>query len=184
MAAETGPQDGTAAPRLNASVPHSARIWNFWLGGKDNFAVDRELGEQLRQVYPAIADLARSDRQFLNRAVRYLAGEAGIRQFLDIGSGLPTVDNTHEVAQRVAPQSRIVYVDNDPLVLLHARVLRGSIARAAQRPITCAAPSSWPDSSPAWTSCRPAWSRSRSGGRTPAPTPARARPTRTAPSGA
>jgi O-methyltransferase involved in polyketide biosynthesis len=123
MAAETGPDDGTAAPRLNTKVPHSARIWNFWLGGKDNFAVDRELGEQLRQVYPAIADLARSDRQFLNRAVRYLAGEAGIRQFLDIGSGLPTVDNTHEVAQRAAPQSRIVYVDNDPLVLMHARVL-------------------------------------------------------------
>ena len=123
MAAEAGPEDGTAAPRLNAKVPHSARIWNFWLGGKDNFAVDRQLGEQLRQVYPAIADLARSDRQFLNRAVRYLAGEAGIRQFLDIGSGLPTVDNTHEVAQRVAPESRIVYVDNDPLVLLHARAL-------------------------------------------------------------
>ena len=113
MAAETGPQDGTAAPRLNALVPHSARIWNFWLGGKDNFAVDRELGDQLRQVYPAIADLARSDRQFLNRAVRYLAGEAGIRQFLDIGSGLPTVDNTHEVAQRAAPESRIVYIDNE-----------------------------------------------------------------------
>ena len=123
MAAETAPEDGTAAPRLNTKVPHSARIWNYWLGGKDNFAVDRELGEQLRHVYPAIADLARSDRQFLNRAVRYLAGEAGIRQFLDIGSGLPTSDNTHEVAQRAAPESRIVYVDNDPLVLLHARVL-------------------------------------------------------------
>src|SRR3984957_10930118 len=104
MAAETAPEDGPAAPRLNAKVPHSARIWNFWLGGKDNFEADRQLGEQLRQVYPAIADLARSDRQFLNRAVRYLAGEAGIRQFLDIGSGLPTVDNTHEVAQRAAPE--------------------------------------------------------------------------------
>jgi O-methyltransferase involved in polyketide biosynthesis len=123
MAAETEPEDRPAVRRLNALVPHSARVWNYWLGGKDNFAVDRELGERLRQVYPAIADLARSDRQFLNRAVRYLAGEAGIRQFLDIGSGLPTVDNTHEVAQRVAPESRIVYVDNDPLVLLHARVL-------------------------------------------------------------
>jgi O-methyltransferase involved in polyketide biosynthesis len=123
MTAETEPEDRSAAPRLNAKVPHSARVWNYWLGGKDNFAVDRELGERLRQVYPAIADLARSDRQFLNRAVRYLAGEAGIRQFLDIGSGLPTVDNTHEVAQRAAPESRIVYVDNDPLVLMHARVL-------------------------------------------------------------
>ena len=112
-----------AAPRLNTKVPHSARIWNYWLGGKDNFPIDRELGEQLRRVYPAIADLARSDRQFLKRAVRYLAGEAGIRQFLDIGSGLPTFDNTHEVAQRAAPESRIVYVDNDPLVLLHAQAL-------------------------------------------------------------
>jgi len=123
MAAEIAPEDGTAASGLNTKVPHSARIWNYWLGGKDNFVVDRELGEQLRRVYPAIADLARSDRQFLNRAVRYLAGQAGIRQFLDIGSGLPTVDNTHQVAQRAAPDSRIVYVDNDPLVLLHARAL-------------------------------------------------------------
>jgi len=123
MTPETGPEDGAAAPRLTTKVPHSARIWNYWLGGKDNFPVDRELGEQLRQVYPAIADLARSDRQFLSRAVRYLAAEAGIRQFLDIGSGLPTVDNTHEVAQRTAPASRIVYVDNDPLVLMHARAL-------------------------------------------------------------
>jgi len=97
MAAGTEPEDGTAAPRLNTKVPHSARIWNYWLGGTDNFAVDRELGEQLRHVYPAIADLARSDRQFLNRVVRYLSGEAGVRQFLDIGSGLPTFDNTHEV---------------------------------------------------------------------------------------
>ena len=123
MAAEIAPEDGTAASGLNTKVPHSARVWNYWLGGKDNFAVDRELGERLRQVYPAIADLARSDRQFLNRAVRYLAGQAGIRQFLDIGSGLPAVDNTHQVAQLTAPDSRIVYVDNDPLVLLHARAL-------------------------------------------------------------
>src|ERR1700728_530833 len=111
------------SPKIDTTVPHSARIWNYWLGGKDNFAVDRALGEQLRQVYPAIADLARSDPRVLEPAVRYLAGEAGIRQFLDIGSGLPTVDNTHEVAQRAAPESRIVYVDNDPLVLLHARAL-------------------------------------------------------------
>src|ERR1700683_1923425 len=103
MAAETGPRDETAAPRLNALVPHSARIWNFWRGGKDNFVVDRELGEQLRQVYPAIADLARSDRQFLNRAVRYLAGQAGIRQFLDIGRGPATGDKPHGGAQRGGP---------------------------------------------------------------------------------
>ncbi|WP_300607582.1 SAM-dependent methyltransferase [Trebonia sp.] len=123
MAAETGPDRGPSVAKLDTTVPHSARIWNYWLGGKDNFAADREVGEQLRQVYPAIVDLARTDRQFLRRAVSYLAGEVGIRQFLDIGTGLPTADNTHEVAQRVAPESRIVYVDNDPMVLIHASVL-------------------------------------------------------------
>jgi len=104
-------------------VAHSARIWNYWLGGKDHFAVDRQVGERIRTMYPHIVDLARADRAFLGRAVRYLASECGIQQFLDIGTGLPTVDNTHEVAQRVAPESRIVYVDNDPLVLAHARAL-------------------------------------------------------------
>src|ERR1700751_2833466 len=123
VAAETSPEDRLSAKGLNVTVPHSARIWNYWLGGKDHFTVDRTVGEQLREAYPAIVDLARTDRQFLGRAVRYLVGEAGIRQFLDIGSGLPTVDNTHEVAQRVAPESRIVYVDNDPIVLTHARAL-------------------------------------------------------------
>jgi hypothetical protein len=108
---------------IDTSVPHSARIWNYWLGGKNNFPVDREAGDQYRQLYPQIADGARVCRYFLARAVRYLAGEAGIRQFLDIGTGLPTEDNTHEVAQRVAPEARIVYVDNDPLVLAHARAL-------------------------------------------------------------
>src|ERR1700685_4368947 len=123
VAAETSPEDRLSAEGLNVTVPHSARIWNYWLGGKDHFTVDRTVGEQLRDGYPAVVDLGRPDRQFLGRAVRYLVGEAGIRQFLDIGSGLPTVDNTHEVAQRVAPESRVVYVDSDPLVLLHARVL-------------------------------------------------------------
>src|SRR6201987_2866563 len=123
VAAETSPEDRLSAKGLNVTVPHSARIWNYWLGGKDHFTVDRTVGEQLREAYPAIVDLARTDRQFLGRAVRYLVGEAGIRQFLDIGSGLPTVDNTHEVAQRVAPESRVVYVHNDPLVLVHARAL-------------------------------------------------------------
>jgi S-adenosyl methyltransferase len=108
---------------IDATVPHSARIWNYWLGGKDNYPVDRQVGDQIIGIYPDIVTLARTDRHFLGRAVRHLAGDAGIRQFLDIGTGLPTVDNTHEVAQRVAPETRIVYVDNDPLVLLHARAL-------------------------------------------------------------
>jgi hypothetical protein len=110
-------------PRIDTTVPHSARFWNYVLGGKDNYAVDREMAEQVRQIFPQLFDIARADRAFLGRAVQYLAGEAGIRQFLDIGTGLPTLDNTHEVAQRVAPESRIVYVDNDPVVLLHANAL-------------------------------------------------------------
>jgi S-adenosyl methyltransferase len=108
---------------LDITVPHSARIWNYWLGGKDNYLVDRQAGDQFHDLYPGIVDGARAARQFLARAVEYLAGEVGIRQFLDIGTGLPNVDNTHEIAQRVAPESRIVYVDNDPLVLTHARAL-------------------------------------------------------------
>jgi S-adenosyl methyltransferase len=108
---------------IDTTVPHSARIWNYWLGGKDNYEVDRAAGDQFRKVYPGIVDEARAVRYFLARAVRYLAGEANVRQFLDIGTGLPTVDNTHEVAQRVNPACRIVYVDNDPLVLAHARAL-------------------------------------------------------------
>jgi O-methyltransferase involved in polyketide biosynthesis len=108
---------------VDTTVPHSARIWNYWLDGKDNYAVDREAGEAYLKVFPGIAVVARSSRGFLTRAVRYLAADAGIRQFLDIGTGLPTADNTHEVAQRVAPECRIVYVDNDPLVLAHARAL-------------------------------------------------------------
>jgi O-methyltransferase involved in polyketide biosynthesis len=117
------PGQPTAPPELNTSVPHSARIWNYWLGGKDNYPVDRAAGDQYREVFPEIVDIARASRQFLTRAVGYLAGEAQIRQFLDIGTGLPTADNTHEVAQRVAPNARVVYVDNDPLVLTHARAL-------------------------------------------------------------
>jgi O-methyltransferase involved in polyketide biosynthesis len=114
---------GGAAPKLDTTVSHSARIWNYWLGGKDNFAVDREAGDKVAAMLPSIVAQARADRAFLGRAIRYLAGEAGIRQFLDIGTGLPTEDNTHQVAQRVAPEARIVYADNDPLVLLHARAL-------------------------------------------------------------
>jgi hypothetical protein len=109
--------------KIDTTVPVSARIWNYWLGGKDYYQVDKVAGDQFAQVYPGIFDGARASRYFIARAVRYLAGEAGIRQFLDIGTGLPTQDNTHEIAQRVAPDSRIVYVDNDPLVLAHARAL-------------------------------------------------------------
>ena len=121
----------TAGTAIDTTVPHSARIWNYWLGGKDNYAVDRTAGDQYREIFPGIADVARTSRGFLTRAVRYLAGEARIRQFLDIGTGLPTADNTHEVAQRVAPESRIVYVDNDPLVLAHARALLTSTPEGA-----------------------------------------------------
>ena len=113
----------TEPPEIDASVPNSARIWNYWLGGKDNYPVDREAGDDYRAIYPEIVDVARASRRFLIRAVRFLAGEAHIQQFLDIGTGLPTADNTHEVAQRMAPEARIVYVDNDPVVLAHARAL-------------------------------------------------------------
>jgi hypothetical protein len=119
--------DGSEAERrpvtINTSVPHSARVWNYLLGGKDNYPVDRMAGDKLLEVFSGMVDIARQSRYMLTRVVRYLAAEAGIRQFLDIGTGLPTVDNTHEVAQRLAPESRIVYVDNDPLVLVHAAAL-------------------------------------------------------------
>jgi hypothetical protein len=108
---------------LDTTSPHSARVWNYFLGGKDNFEADRKMGDQIKAYFPDIVVVAQESRRFLARAVSYLAGEVGIRQFLDIGTGLPTADNTHEVAQRVAPQSRIVYADNDRLVLVHARAL-------------------------------------------------------------
>jgi hypothetical protein len=108
---------------LDTTVPHPARVYDYWLGGKDNFAADREVGEQTLQAYPDIALGVRSNRAFLGRAVRHLAGEAGVRQFLDIGTGLPTANNTHEVAQAVSPEARVVYVDNDPIVLAHAHAL-------------------------------------------------------------
>jgi hypothetical protein len=117
------PTEPFAGTGIDRSVPHSARIWNYWLGGKDNFAVDREAGDAWIAKDPGVVNEAKQSRQFLIRVVRYLAGEVGIRQFLDIGTGLPTMQNTHEVAQSVAPDSRIVYVDNDPLVLAHARAL-------------------------------------------------------------
>jgi hypothetical protein len=103
--------------------PYSARVWNYWMGGKDNYPVDRAAGDGVITAFPEITTIARQCRRFLVRAVRHLAADAGVRQFLDIGTGLPTMQNTHEVAQSVAPQSRIVYVDNDPNVLAHATAL-------------------------------------------------------------
>ena len=127
----TGPGEPDAAAGIDTSVPHSARIWNYWLGGQDNYAVDREAGDAYKEIFPGIAVVARTSRGFLTRAVRYLAADAGMRQFLDIGTGLPTASNTHEVAQSVAPESRIVYVDHDPLVLAHARALLTSSPEGA-----------------------------------------------------
>ncbi len=114
---------GREAPGLDTRHAHSARVYNYWLGGKDNFAADREAAEQAIAANPGIVGDVRANRAFLVRAVRYLASECGIRQFQDIGTGLPTASNTHEVAQAVTPDARVVYVDNDPMVLLHARAL-------------------------------------------------------------
>jgi hypothetical protein len=123
--------DSPVPEKLDTTTPQTARIWNHLLGGKDNFAVDREVGDQIIESMPQLAENARLSRAYLVRAVRWLATEAGIRQFLDIGTGLPTADNTHEVAQAAAPEARIVYVDNDPLVLAHARALLTSTPEGA-----------------------------------------------------
>lgn len=117
------PVSAQEAPSFDVSVAHQARIYNAWLGGKDNYAADRRAAEAAVAAYPGVASGARANRQFLARAVRYQAREGGIRQFLDIGTGIPTANNTHEVAQAVAPESRIVYADYDPVVLAHARAL-------------------------------------------------------------
>jgi hypothetical protein len=114
---------GEVPPGINSNVVSPARIYDYWLGGKDNFPVDRAAAEQVIEDFPGIIPGVRANRALLGRIVRYLAGEAGTRQFLDIGTGLPTKNNTHEVAQTVAPESRVVYVDNDPIVLVHARAL-------------------------------------------------------------
>ncbi len=131
MTEDLPPADQQPLTDIDTTVPHSARIWNYWLGGRDNYEVDRIAGDQYKEIFPGIVDVARNSRYFLVRVVRYLAGEADVRQFLDIGTGLPTVDNTHEVAQRAAPPCRIVYVDNDPLVLAHARALLTSTPEGA-----------------------------------------------------
>ena len=126
-----GTNPGKAALRIDTSTAHSARIYNYWLGGKDNFPADREAAQAAMAANPGIVADVRANRAFLARAVRYLVAEAGIRQFLDIGTGLPTADNTHEVAQATAPESRVVYVDNDPIVLAHARALLSSTPEGA-----------------------------------------------------
>ena len=116
---------------FDTTVAHPARIWDYWLGGKDNFAADRDAGDKVIEAMPSVDAAARAGRAFLAAAVHYLAAGMGVRQFLDIGTGLPTANNTHEVAQQVGPESRIVYVDNDPIVLTHARALLTSDARGA-----------------------------------------------------
>ncbi|MEU4515190.1 SAM-dependent methyltransferase [Nonomuraea wenchangensis] len=121
---------------IDTTVPHSARVWNFLLGGSDNFDVDREAGRTLLRLFPDFAAVARTQRAFLIRAVRHLVLEAGVRQFLDVGSGLPTADNTHEVAQALAPGSRVVYVDHDPIVLAHARTLLAGATKDATKDAT------------------------------------------------
>lgn len=131
--AVNSPERGNQAlpPEINITVAHTARVWNYWVEGKDNYPVDRLVGDQIQAFMPGVVDDARACRAFLVRAVQYLAGAAGIRQFLDIGTGLPTANNTHQVAQRLAPECRIVYVDNDPLVLAHARALLTSTPQGA-----------------------------------------------------
>ena len=120
---EGSPAAGSAVPQVDTSRPHSARMYDYFLGGKNNFAADRETADKVLASTPMARTSARENRAFLGRAVRFLAAEAGIRQFLDIGTGLPTASNVHEVAQAVAPASRVVYADNDPMVLAHARAL-------------------------------------------------------------
>ncbi len=132
MSGQTEPEGGAAAeaeasaagrPAFDTTVAHSARVHDYWLGGKDHFAADRAAGDAVIAAYPGIVESVRANRAFLARVVRFLAAEAGIRQFLDIGTGIPTANNTHEVAQAVAPECRVVYVDYDPVVLAHARAL-------------------------------------------------------------
>ena len=119
----TAPLPAGEPAEIDTSVAHPARVYDYWLGGKDNFAADREAGDRVLEATPGLRERVRANRAFLVRAVRYLAAEAGIRQFLDIGTGIPSANNTHEIAQQVAPDSRVVYVDNDPIVLTHARAL-------------------------------------------------------------
>jgi hypothetical protein len=118
-----GAEPGAPTNPIDTTVPQPARRYNYWLGGKDNFAADRASGDEIAKVFPTVRTMAVENRRFLQRATAFLAREAGIRQFLDIGTGLPTANNTHEVAQTIAPEARVVYVDNDPMVMVHARAL-------------------------------------------------------------
>ena len=129
MTGSQEPADGGVP--FDTSRAHMARVYDFWLGGKDNFAADRAVAEQVAAAYPDVLVAVRAQRAFLARAVHFLVTEAGIRQFLDIGTGLPSANNTHQVAQRAAPASRVVYVDNDPIVLGHARALLSSSPEGA-----------------------------------------------------
>ena len=126
-----GPEGPALDVAVDTSVAHPARVYDYWLGGKDNFAADREAAERVLAVSPGLRWRIQANRRFLARAVRYLAEDAGIRQFLDIGTGIPSANNTHQVAQEAAPDARIVYVDNDPIVLSHARALLTSGPRGA-----------------------------------------------------
>ncbi len=129
--ASSGSAPASGPDTFDTSVAHIARVYNFWLGGRDNYAADREAAGEVITAYPTILSSVRAQRAFLGRAVQYLVAGAGIRQFLDIGTGLPSADNTHEVAQRAAPESRVVYADNDPIVLAHARALLTSSPQGA-----------------------------------------------------
>jgi len=127
----TGGEPAAEGVVFDTSRPHMARVYDFWLGGKDNYAADRVVAEQVAAASPDVRAAVRAQREFLARAVHYLVTQAGITQFLDIGTGLPSANNTHQVAQRAAPQSRVVYVDNDPIVLAHARALLASSLEGA-----------------------------------------------------
>jgi hypothetical protein len=130
---DAGASSGDVPAGINTNTPSPARMYDYWLGGKDNFPADQEAAEAVLEVFPEMRRGVRENRALLGRMVRYLAGEAGIRQFLDIGAGLPTKQNLHEVAQGVAPESRIIYVDNDPIVMVHARALLQSTPQGVTR---------------------------------------------------
>jgi S-adenosyl methyltransferase len=131
MTGQAADESRPLTSRINTTVAHPARRYDYWLGGKDNFAADRESGDAVAAAFPTVRTAAVENRRFLRRAVTYLAREAGIRQFLDVGTGIPTANNTHQVAQAIVPQARIVYVDNDPIVLVHARALLTSTPEGA-----------------------------------------------------
>lgn len=137
-------EPGFAPSEIDTSRPHPARLYDYFLGGKDNYAVDREAASEVLHVAPEAGDIARANRAFLRRAVRFLAGEAGVRQFIDIGTGIPAAGNVHEVAQEIRPDSRVVYVDNDPIVHVHANALLTGQGNTGTVLATCAIPrGSW-----------------------------------------